>query len=102
MPITKASTFKALRDKLDLTQQKIAYLLGVSLQTVWRWEHSTNAKQEPPDYVFDLLPILAAGKTPTWCKETAAAGCATSFLAQHVLSCKQCKLVVTYLAGRTL
>jgi transcriptional regulator with XRE-family HTH domain len=100
--MAKISPLKAVRDRLDLTQQKIAYLLGVSVQTVWRWEHSQNEKQEPPAYIFDLLPILAAGKTPEWCKETAAAGYSTTFLAQHVLNCKQCKLVVTYLEGRTL
>jgi DNA-binding transcriptional regulator YiaG len=98
--MAKVSPLKNLRDKLGLTQQKVAYLMGVSLQTVWRWEHSKDAKQEPPAYIFDLLPILAAGRVPDWCKDTVAAGYAVPFLAQHVLNCSQCKLVTTYLAGR--
>jgi transcriptional regulator with XRE-family HTH domain len=96
----KASPLKTLREKLGLTQQDVAYMMGTALQTVWRWENSKNAKQEPPAYVFDLLPILAAKRLPEWCKETVAAGHSTSFLAQHIHNCKQCKLVVTYLEGR--
>lgn len=34
-----AAEIKELRDKLELSQPAFALKLGVSLNTVWRWEH---------------------------------------------------------------
>lgn len=47
------ANIKELRTKKDLTQEQLAYHLGVSSQTVSRWENGTTY----PDIV--MLPILA-------------------------------------------
>ena len=46
---------KAWRLKHDLTQQELAWLLGVRHSTISRWE---NGKHSIPNYLFFLLSCL--------------------------------------------
>lgn len=95
--MTKSKQLQELREKLGLTQEQIARLMGVSLQTVWRWLNSKDKKQETPDYVFDLLPILARKDVPRFCADATAARREETFLAQHINGCKQCQMVIQFL-----
>jgi transcriptional regulator with XRE-family HTH domain len=51
--LSKAN-FKALRERVGMSQQDVADALGVSCRTVKRWEHEAD-RREPPADAFNLL-----------------------------------------------
>jgi transcriptional regulator with XRE-family HTH domain len=46
--------FKALRERVGMSQQDVADALGVSCRTVKRWEHEAD-RREPPADAVELL-----------------------------------------------
>ena len=98
MPKTTPNRLKAAREKLGLSQEAVARLLGVSLRSVTRWEAGEfESSTGGNDAILQLLPFLAEGKVPQPCKEARKHGLDTTFLAQHVRGCDQCRLAVLYL-----
>jgi transcriptional regulator with XRE-family HTH domain len=89
--MTNGKQLKKLRESLGLSQQALSNLLGVSLQTIWRHEHD---KFEIDPDTLKLIPILHAGKVPTWCK---ASPNKVAELADHIRECEDCRLVLGYL-----
>lgn len=55
--------FKATRELLGLTQQDVAYMAGVNLTTVKRWERP--GFPEPPADVWDFVSDLAEVQAET-------------------------------------
>ena len=47
---------QAIRTRLGLTQGELGRRLGVTLTTVWRWEHS---QRRIPELAARLVPYLA-------------------------------------------
>jgi transcriptional regulator with XRE-family HTH domain len=94
---SKAKQLVELREKLGLSQQALSQLLGVSLQTVWRWE---KGKFEIDDAILRLIPELHAKRPPYWCEVgKSAAANDTKELADHLSSgCKQCRDVIYFLS----
>lgn len=88
---------KAAREKLGISQEGVARLLGVSLKSVYRWENGSFEASAGNDAVLQLLPILAAKKLPQACKEARKHGLDTAFLAGHVRDCEECRLAFVYL-----
>ena len=48
------ANFKALRERVGMSQQDVADALGVSCRTVKRWEHEAD-RREPPADAVELL-----------------------------------------------
>src|SRR6266403_4322447 len=93
-----ANKLKAVREKLRISQEAAAQLLGVSLKSVYRWENAKEFKSNAGnDAILELLPILAEGKVPEACRDARKHGLDTSFLADHVGGCADCRLVFVYL-----
>ncbi|MEY9421475.1 N-6 DNA methylase [Bradyrhizobium liaoningense] len=59
-----ASTLRAIRAKLDLTQEQLAERLGVSFATVNRWEGGSNVPQKAAREVIAALAEEAGVGTP--------------------------------------
>ena len=54
---------RRLRTALGLSQEKLARLIGVSFQSVNRWENGASTPAGPTDLVLETLEkIAAAGK----------------------------------------
>lgn len=53
------AVLRAIRGKLDLTQEQLADRLGVSFATVNRWEGGTNMPQKAAQEVIDALALEA-------------------------------------------
>ena len=45
------ANFKALRERVGMSQQDVADALGVSCRTVKRWEHEADRREPPADAV---------------------------------------------------
>jgi hypothetical protein len=88
------SALRPLREKLGLSQEAVARLFNVTLQTVWRWD---VGRTPVPDQVLHLLPTLHAGKVPGWCKESEKNGPDVAFLQSHLKGCEVCRVAVYYL-----
>src|ERR1700722_7793647 len=88
--------FKATREKLGLSQEAVARLLGVSLKTVYRWEDGKGASAGS-DAILELIPILAAGKVPEACKSARKHGLDAAFLAGHIPGCDDCRVFFAYI-----
>lgn len=52
--MTTKAQFKALRERVGMSQQDVADALGVSCRTVKRWEHEAD-RREPPADAVELL-----------------------------------------------
>ncbi len=89
----EVSTFKTMREQLQLSQEHAAHLLGVTLMTVSRWERGLF--QIPPEAF--LLSAIAKAKPPLPCAEGRRIGFDTGKLAAHAPGCKQCRDSVTYI-----
>jgi transcriptional regulator with XRE-family HTH domain len=94
----KETQFRSLRQKLGLSQEAAGRLLGVTLQTAYRWD---SGKFKTPDEMLGLLPILAAGHIPKPCKESESKGLNVPFLAEHVRGCDACQRVLAYIRLKT-
>jgi transcriptional regulator with XRE-family HTH domain len=97
-PSDSASRLKALRGSLNLSQQALSNLLGVSLQTIWRWE---NQEFDFDPSLLNLIPILHSGKTPDWCDSTKKTRADVTALLPHIKGCEQCQMVLFYLDLKT-
>lgn len=93
---TMTNKFKAVREKLHISQEAVARLLGVSLKTVYRWEDGKGASAGS-DAILELIPILAAGKAPETCKDARKHGLDARFLAAHVPGCPDCRVFFAYI-----
>jgi transcriptional regulator with XRE-family HTH domain len=94
----EALQLKKLRESLSLSQQALSNMLGVSLQTIWRWE---NQEFEFNPKLVNLIPILHSGKTPDWCDSTKKSRADVTTLLPHVKGCEQCQMVLFYLDSKT-
>jgi transcriptional regulator with XRE-family HTH domain len=94
----KETRFRSLRQKLGLSQEAAGRLLGVTLQTAYRWD---SGKFKTPDEMLGLLPILAAGHLPKPCKEAESKGLNVPFLADHIRGCDACQRVLAYIRLKT-
>lgn len=92
-----SNQLKSTREKLGLSQEAVARLLGVSLKSVYRWENGKFEADAGNDAILQLIPILAAGKLPQACKDARKHGLDTAFLAGHVPGCLDCRAVLAYL-----
>ena len=90
---------KAMRQKLEISQEAAARILNVSLQTVNRWERGKFEPSTGNDTMLALLPILEAGGVPKPCAAAKRAGFDIEFLAKHVRGCPDCRVAVFYLAS---
>ena len=54
-PVVKASEVARIRKEMDLSQQTLAYLLGVSPRTVEAWEAGRNEPAGPARRLLYLL-----------------------------------------------
>ena len=81
---------------LDITQEEAARLLGVSKNTWIRWE-----KREPFDKeMFAMLEMLSTRQRPGPCSEMRfPKKWDWDIFDEHVRTCKECQLVVKYLAA---
>lgn len=52
--MTTKAQFKALRERVGMSQQDVADTLGVNARTVKRWEHEAD-RREPPADAVELL-----------------------------------------------
>jgi len=95
---SEALQLKKLRDSLGLSQQALSNLLGVSLQTIWRWE---NQEFEFDPKLLNLIPILHSEKIPDWCDSTKKSRADVTTLLSHVKGCEQCQMVLFYLDSKT-
>jgi len=95
--MTTVNRLKAVREKLGLSQDAVARLLGVSFKTVYRWEKGLYEASAGDEAVLQLLPILAARKVPQFCKAARKQGLDTAFLAEHLHGCEECRLALVYL-----
>lgn len=75
MPVlTKQYQEREIRDKLGCSQETIAHILGVSIQTVFRWEKRRNqpsplAKQrlaELQKVIRKMRGVIKLGKESAW------------------------------------
>ncbi len=94
----EALQLKKLRESLSLSQQALSNLLGVSLQTIWRWE---NQEFEFNPKLLNLIPILHSEKVPDWCESTKKSRADVTTLLSHVKGCEQCQMVLFYLDLKT-
>jgi|ERR1041385_584785 transcriptional regulator with XRE-family HTH domain len=94
----EALQLKKLRESLSLSQQALSNLLGVSLQTVWRWE---NQEFEFNPKLLKLIPILNSETIPDWCDSTKKSRADVTTLLSHVKGCEQCQMVLFYLDLKT-
>ena len=94
MTRTKAMSFKEVREELGLSQEKAARLLGVTLQTAYRWD---NGKTGTPPEMILLLPMMVANKAPSWCKVAEKEGLSPAFLAGHIHGCDDCRVALAYI-----
>jgi DNA-binding XRE family transcriptional regulator len=94
MTRTKTMSFNEIREALGLSQERAARLLGVTLQTAYRWD---NGKTDAPAEMMVLLPMMVANKAPSWCKVAEKEGLSPAFLAGHIPGCDECKLSLAYL-----
>ena len=89
-PVTPAAS---LRQKLGMTQNKIAGLLGISKNTWIRWE---KGKCKPDGEALEVLSYFAKHHSfPTPCGWFMA-GLSTSpdWISRHIRACKRCRLTV--------
>jgi transcriptional regulator with XRE-family HTH domain len=94
----KPTRFRTVRQELGLSQEAAGRLLGVTLQTAYRWD---SGKFKTPDEMLGLLPILAAGHLPKPCKEADSKGLNVQFLAEHIHGCVACQRVLAYIRLKT-
>jgi transcriptional regulator with XRE-family HTH domain len=88
---------KKLRESLKLSQQTLSNLLGVSMQTIWRWEHDDPPRVGGLGDILKIIPILQSGETPDWCAVTKKSHADVGLLTAHVGGCDRCKTVLQYL-----
>jgi transcriptional regulator with XRE-family HTH domain len=88
------------RSELNLTQEEAARLLNVSKNTWIRWEKGTSHPKELPLWL-DFLWYLKRGGYPPPCREAKENKISGPFLVQHVAACKDCWLMVQFLAKTT-
>jgi transcriptional regulator with XRE-family HTH domain len=94
----KQTRFRTVRQELGLSQEAAGRLLGVTLQTAYRWD---SGKFKTPEEMLGLLPILAGGQLPKPCKEAEAKGLNVPFLADHIRGCDACQRVLAYIRLKT-
>ena len=88
---------KNLRISLGITQEEAARLLNISKNTWIRWE---NGKNRADNLSLRLLGFLARQECPPPCAEALSQRINKDFLSKHVLSCKQCWLMIQYLSKK--
>jgi transcriptional regulator with XRE-family HTH domain len=88
------------RSELNLTQEEAARLLNVSKNTWIRWEQGKSHPKELPLWL-EFLWSLKHRRYPQPCREARENMISGTFLAQHVASCKDCWLMVQFLAKTT-
>ncbi len=73
MKATFARRARKLREGLQLTQERFAQLVGVTFQTVNRWEDGDAEPSGPTAAVLDALDkIVGGGKAPELLRALAA------------------------------
>jgi transcriptional regulator with XRE-family HTH domain len=92
--MSNGANLKKLRGELGMSQQALSNLLGVSLQTVWRWE---NDQFDPGTEILRLIRMLHAGKIPDWCATAKGFELDVATLEKHVKTCDTCLMVMSYL-----
>lgn len=98
--MTAASAAVAnLRRSLGISQEEAARLLNIAKNTWIRWEHG---EMRANDLSLHLLPFLARRECPAPCHEARTHKIDGIFLAPHVAVCKECWLMVQFLAKTTL
>jgi transcriptional regulator with XRE-family HTH domain len=92
--MSNGTNLKKLRVELKMSQQALSNLLGVSLQTVWRWE---NDQFDSGKEILQLVKMLHAGKVPDWCDTAKGFKLDVAALETHIKTCHTCLMVMSYL-----
>ena len=93
---------KAIIDKLDISQERAARLLGVSFSTFNAW--ANNPKRKPDAEALRAvatLELLHREESPAWCKEGAKLAEDVAAIRKHSRSCERCLTVIEYLYRET-
>jgi len=81
---------------LDITQEEAARLLGISKNTWIRWEKREKVDND----MFAMLGMLSMKQRPGACSEMRfPTKWDWNIFDEHVRTCKECQLVVKYLAA---